>query len=371
MRIGIDAHSIGSAAGGNETYYRFLVEWLPRVASGKDSYIFYLTNGSAVRPTLPNQEFRFKQIRPANPLVRIPVSLPFELWREKVDVFHAQYILPPFCRCKTVVSIFDLAYEHYPELFHPVEAARSKLLVLRAARKADHIVTLSHYSAGDIARTYTVDPGKITVTYLAAGCAFFPRDKEACRDLVAKKYGFSDPFILYVGRLQARKNLPRLLEAYARVRRDGARKKLVLVGKKDWMYEKIVQRVTELRLESDVIFTGYAAKEELPILYNAAEVFVFPSVFEGFGLPIVEAMACGVPVITSFGSSLEEIAGDAALLVDPFSTDSLENAIRKLLGSPDLKQHLAEKGLRRSAQFSCRRAAAQTIEVYEKVLGTC
>jgi glycosyltransferase involved in cell wall biosynthesis len=137
------------------------------------------------------------------------------------------------------------------------------------------------------------------------------------------------------------------------------------------MYEQIADRVSKLKLDSDVIFTGYVSREDLPIFYNAAEVFVFPSIFEGFGLPVIEAMACGTPVVTSFGSSLQEVAGDAALLVDPLSVESLENALRRLLGNVELKRTLGEKGLRRSKEFSFQKAAAQTASIYERVLGGC
>jgi glycosyltransferase involved in cell wall biosynthesis len=370
--IAIDAHAIGSRAGGNETYYDFLLTWLPRIGANGQRYVFYHTDKLALvgRPAT-NERIKFKQIRPQNRFLRIPISFPIALWRDKPDLFHAQYILPPFRRYKTVVSIFDLAHEHFPEFFHPVEGLRARLLVPGSARKADHIVTLSEYSAEDIAKTYDINPEKISVTYLAADDDFFPRDKYSCRAHIKLKYGIGDPFILYVGRLQGRKNLVRLLEAYAQVQREGVAEKLVIAGKKDWMYEQIADRVSKLKLDSDVIFTGYVSREDLPIFYNAAEVFVFPSIFEGFGLPVIEAMACGTPVVTSFGSSLQEVAGDAALLVDPLSVESLENALRRLLGNVELKRTLGEKGLRRSKEFSFQKTAAQTASIYERVLGGC
>ncbi len=370
MRIGIDAHSIGSGAGGNETYYELLLRWLARTPAPENTYVVYFTYAvNGIWQHLNKTRFKLKQIRPATPFLRIPLRFPVEFRREKLDLFHAQYIVPPFCNCRTVVSIFDITYEHYPEFFSPFETARSRLLIRQSARRADHILTLSQYSARDIARIYHVDPEKVTVTYLAAREDFHPMDKSSCKEEIARKYGISSPFILYIGRLQARKNLVRLVEAYARLCRQGVLEKLVIVGKKDWLFNEVLARVQELRLESEVVFTGYAPREDLPVFYNAAELFVFPSIFEGFGLPVIEAMACGVPVVTSVGSSLEEVSGDAALLVDPFHVQSISDAIAKVLGDPCLKTELQKKGLRRSAEFSFERAVSQTLEVYKRVAG--
>jgi glycosyltransferase involved in cell wall biosynthesis len=266
-----------------------------------------------------------------------------------------------------VVSIHDLAYEHFPEFFHPAERLRLKTLVRWTARQADHILTLSEFSANDIAQRYGVPRERITVTYLAAGEEFRPRDKEACRATLANKYRIDSPFILYVGRIQARKNLPRLLEAYARLRDQGVQAKLVLVGKKDWQAERLTAKLRELKLEDSVIFPGYVALEDLPLFYNAAEVFVFPSFFEGFGLPVIESMASGTPTITSYGSSLEEIAGGAALLIDPADTASLTDAMGKLLQDAELRRRLIAQGLQRSAQFQRESLARQVVAVYHSL----
>jgi glycosyltransferase involved in cell wall biosynthesis len=167
--------------------------------------------------------------------------------------------------------------------------------------------------------------------------------------------------------LQARKNLPRLVEAFGQLKREGIDGSLVLVGKPDWRSVELFNTVRNLNLESEVRFLGYVPGEDLPYLYNAASVFVFPSIFEGFGLPVLESMACGTPTITSCGSSLEEIAGDAALLVDPFSVASIRDAMRRLFCDPDLRHRLRESGLARAAQFSYKEAARQTILAYESI----
>jgi glycosyltransferase involved in cell wall biosynthesis len=266
-----------------------------------------------------------------------------------------------------VVSIHDLAYEHFPEFFHPVERLRLKALVPAAARAADHILTVSNFSARDIRDRYQIPPEKITVTYLAAADKFRPRDKQLCQEYLAKIYGIDGPFILYVGRIQTRKNLLRLVEAYARVRRQGVAPRLVLVGRRDWQFEHLLAKIDQLRLCSSVICPGYVSADDLPFFYNSAELCVFPSIFEGFGLPVVESMASGVPTITSYGSSLEEVAGDAALLVDPFDVSSIADAIQRILGDSKLQNQLVARGLRRSSEFTAEDLGQKALGVYRSL----
>jgi glycosyltransferase involved in cell wall biosynthesis len=362
MRIAIDAHSLGAQAGGNETYFRQLLRGLAQDPSQNRYNIFY-THSAALGQVQDDPRFSFTSI-PSNPMVRICVSIPWRLKKSKPDVFHCQYIQPPFGSTKTVVSIHDLAHEHFPEFFHPLEALRLQKLVHWTARRASHILTLSEFSAADIAGRFGIPREKITVTPLAASADFHPREKHLCQEHLARTFRIDSPFILYVGRIQARKNLLRLVEAYARLRKQGVNAKLVIVGKRDWQSERLLAKVNELGLGASVIFPGYVSAEDLPLFYNAAELFVFPSIFEGFGLPVVESMASGVPTITSFGSALEEVAGDGALLVDPLDTISIEDALRKILGDSELQRRLITRGLERSARFKPESLALQALEVY-------
>jgi glycosyltransferase involved in cell wall biosynthesis len=369
MRIGIDAHAIGSESAGNETYYEQLLKHLAAAPTNGAHYVVYYTHLAAAGRVSLNGKFQWKRLWPATPFWRIPIGFPLEFRRARLDVFHAQLIIPPFCNCKTVTTIPDIAYEHYPDFFSTFETLRSKILTRRSAERADHIITVSEYSKRDISTTYHIDPDRITVTYEGAGPEFSPRDKATSRGEIARKYGIDNHFLLYVGRLQERKNLHRLLSAYAQVKKSGADEKLVLVGKKDWMTQNLEAHVKYLDLADSVIFTGYVPSEDLPIFYNAAEAFVYPSIFEGFGLPVIEAMACGLPVLTSYGSSLQEVAGDAALLVDPMSEESIAQALAKVLGDPSLRLRLASAGLARSAAFSFKKTAEQTAHVYERLAG--
>src|SRR6185437_3137638 len=366
MKIAIDVHSLGTQAGGNETYFRQLVRGLAADPSG-NHYTLFHTHPIALEAVCNDPRFTLCAI-PKNPIARLALALPRKLREIKPDVFHCQYVQPLWGTRKTVVAIHDLAHEHFPEFFHPVEALRMKKLVRWTAKRASHIMTISEFSAADIARRFDLPRERITVAHLAASPDFHPRDKAQSQEYLARKYGLTVPFILYVGRIQARKNLPRLVEAYARLRKQGLDAKLVLVGKKDWQSEQLMEKIKELGLQDSVVFPGFVPFDDLPIFYNAAEVFVFPSFFEGFGLPVVESMASGVPTITSFGSSLEEVAGDGALLIDPRDTSSITDALAKVLGDSGLQRDLVARGLKRSKDFTTGNLAEKALAVYRSLV---
>jgi glycosyltransferase involved in cell wall biosynthesis len=368
LTIGIDIHSIGSRQGGNETYYREIVKGLADFPCDHTFFLYY-TNSLVCQKIATNQRFKLERLLPSDRILRIPFTLPWRARKDKLDVFHAQFIVPPFLKCKSVATIPDIAFEHFPEFFPASQVAWSKLLIRGSARKADHIVTVSEYSKKDLVRTYGISPEKITVTYEAAGQEFVPLDREKAKEDLAVKYGIRDDFILYLGRLQARKNLARLVEAYALVRKSGYRQRLVLAGMRDSLFESVLSRIRELKLEGEIVLPGYIPSEDVPVFFNAAEVFVYPSLYEGFGLPVMEAMACGTPVVTSRGSSLEEIAGEGALLIDPLDEVSISEALKCILSDADLRQRLGRAGLTRSREFSFEKAAAQTVGVYERVAG--
>jgi len=368
LRIGIDVHSIGSGKGGNETYYRELIGELARVSCDHRFFLYY-TNPVTAQQIAAADRFVLQRLFPAHPTLRIPFAIPRRARLDNLDLFHAQFIVPPFLKCKTVTSIFDIAYERFPQYFQAGQRAWLKALIPPSARRADHIITLSEHSKRDIVQAYGIPEGKITVTHLGAGIEFFPHDKEKAQERLGQRYGIHGDFILYLGRLQARKNLARLVEAYALVRKAGLCQNLVIAGKQDSMFEPVLSRIKELKLEEDILLPGYVPAEDVPIFYSAAEVFVYPSLYEGFGLPVIEAMSCGVPVITSRGSSLEEVAGNAALLIDPLDELSIAQALKQVLGDHEYRKRLGEAGLTRSKRFNFRDAARQTVAVYERVMG--
>jgi glycosyltransferase involved in cell wall biosynthesis len=367
LRVGIDIHSIGSHQGGNETYYRELVRGLVKIRSEHRFFLYHTSPAIAQQITIDDR-FTLKALFPAHRTLRIPFTIPRRTRLDRLDLFHAQFILPPFLKCKTVTTIPDIAYEHYPEFFPAHQRAWLRVLVRESAQRADHIITVSEYSKRDLVRTYGIREEKVTVTYEGAADEFVPLDRAKAKEALARRYQVEGDFILYLGRLQARKNLIRLVNAYAHAHKSGFPHKLVLAGKQDTLFQPVLSRIRQLKLEDHIVLPGYVATADVPTFYNAAEVFVYPSIYEGFGLPVVEAMACGTPVITSRGSSLEEVAGDAAMLVDPLDELSIAEALKKVLSGPELRERLGRAGLRRSRQFSFENAAHQTVGVYERVM---
>ncbi len=368
MKIGIDVHSIGSGKGGNETYYRCLIKALGAVDTRND-YVLYATSPNDVRAicsNLPNLEVR--PIRPASPYFRIPFGIPFQV-RNSLDIYHAQFIIPPFLKCRTVTTIPDIAYEHLPEMFSDYQRSWSRVLIRRSAMHADHVITVSERSKRDLANTYAISPERITVTYLAAGDEFYPRQKDEAREIVSRKYGIDGVFVLYLGRLQGRKNLNTLVDAFARLRKAGCSHQLVLAGKMDTFSGQLLANAKTSAPPGAIRLTGFISADDLPWLYSAADAFVYPSLHEGFGLPVLEAMACGIPVITSQDSAMEEVAAGAALLVDPLDDVAIANALMRVLQDSNLRCRLIREGLKRSSHFSYRRTAEQTLNVYEKVGG--
>jgi glycosyltransferase involved in cell wall biosynthesis len=369
MKIGIDAHALGSKSAGNESYYVQLLRALACHQSNGNRYIIYFTHPDGAKQIPVCEQFRVKRIWPANPYLRIPVAFPVEYRRENLDVFHAQYILPPFCRPRSVTTIADILFESYPGLYSRTERMMFGVFFPWSARRSDHIITVSQFSKKDIVDRYHIDPERVTVVYEAPRQEFRRMDADRCREMLAREYDLRRRFILYVGRINARKNLERLVEALPVLAGKGFPHELVIVGKQDWMADRVLQKVRDLSLESKVRFVGYVPADHLPVFYNAADLFVYPSICEGFGIPLVEAMACGVPVVTSFGSSLEEVASDAAVLADPYSVSSIADAMERVLSDESFASGLRERGFRRAADFSEARKARETIEVYHRVCG--
>ena len=370
MRIAIDAHSVGTGLGGNESYATNLIEALAEIDPAND-YTVYVTKREAVeRFTNRWKNFTVRQTLPHTPLIRIPLILSKELRQHPVDVLHVQYTAPPLAPCSVVATIHDLAFEHFAETFTRRSWMQLRMTVRHTAKKAAHIVTVSEYSKRDIVDTYKIPPERITVTLEAAADHFRPVTSEMELQRVRQTYGIDGEYLLAVGSIQPRKNLTRLVAAYARLRdrwSSGNLPKLVLVGKRAWLYAETLKAIDEHRLGDSVILTGYVPRADLPALYSGAICLVYPSYFEGFGLPPLEAMQCGTAVIVGNRTSLPEVVGDAALLVDPYDVDALGSAMQKLINDFDLRTKLEVQGLVRSSKFSWRSTAEQTLAVYNRV----
>ena len=353
---------------GSETYVCNLVKHLSLLEPNGETYGLYLNSGQSSDGVKLNSCFQTRTIPTSFPHVRFGLFYPLESWRRSFDVFHFQFQVPPLLVGRTVLTVYDLSFERFPEFFQRRIRAQMKLMVRWSCRRADHIITISESSKRDIVEIYKIDPQRITVTYPGPAENCKPMDAEQARGRLQEAYGIEEPFILYVGNLEPRKNLSRLLEAFAQFRqKELIAHKLVIVGQKGWLYDGVFETIRKHSLDREVVLTGYIPADDLPVFYNAAALTVYPSLYEGFGLPVVEAMACGNPVITSVGSSLEEISKGAAVLVDPYSVSSIAAAIEKVANSSELQRELRDAGLARAAGFSFRRMAEQTRSVYRQL----
>ncbi|MDQ3702124.1 MAG: glycosyltransferase family 4 protein [Chloroflexota bacterium] len=302
------------------------------------------------------------------------VQLPFIARRQALPLIHDPAGVSPFVvshragRYKRIVTLHDAIAFRYPEGYTRLNNFLHRQYVPATLRNVDAVITVSEDSRKDLVHFLQLPPHKVFVVPNAAGPAFRPLPSEVALE-TARRYGAAPPFILYVGALEARKNVPTLLHAFARLRPHFPEVTLVICGQPTWKFAEIPKTLAALDLASSVRFTGFVADADLPALYNAAAVFCFPSFYEGFGLPVLEAMACGTPVVCSKASSLPEVAGDAALLVEPSDIIGLADALAGPLADQALAASLRERGLARAATFSWARAAELTLGVYRHVLG--
>jgi glycosyltransferase involved in cell wall biosynthesis len=369
VNIAIDAHSVGAQLAGNETYAVNLIEALAEIDQS-NQYTLYVTKQSAVdRFTNRWPNFEVKRTLPHTPLVRIPLTLSAELRRHPVDVLHVQYTAPPLAPCAVVATIHDLSFEHLPETFNRRSRAQLRLTVRRTARNAAQILTLSEFSRRDVIETYGIDPGRVAVTPAAASAHFRPVADETELRRIRTTYGIERDYILALGSIQPRKNLVRLINAYSSLwseRQNLAMPQLVIAGKRGWL-EGDTMRAAELSAAAnDIRFTGYVEEPDLPVLLSGAMCFAYPSYFEGFGLPVLEAMQCGTPVIAGNQTSLPEVAADAAVLVNPFDEAAIAAALGNIIESPDRRGDLRVKGIERAKQFSWPQTARLTLQAYER-----
>lgn len=374
MHIGIDAHAIGAKQGGNETYIRNLIRAIAEIDQ-ENTYSIYLADRETAQEwregfSQQYKNFSIRLLPKPTPLVRVPVALAFELRIRPVDILHVQFTAPPFCPVPVVATIHDLAFEHMPETFTRRGSLQLKLTVRSTAKKAASILTVSEYSRQDIIKTYKLPSEKVVVTYNGIE-PHFTLNASSQNEIqeLRSRYGISRDYILAVGSLQPRKNLVRLIHAYSelRSRNNGFNHQLVIVGRKLWLADGIFDEVKKQQWADDVILTGYVNDNDLAALYRSANAFVYPSLFEGFGLPPVEAMACGTPVITSNNSCLPEVTGDAAILIDPYNEREMADTILKVTSDKTLRHELRERGIAQAKKFTWNDAAIKTIEIYNSV----
>jgi glycosyltransferase involved in cell wall biosynthesis len=316
-------------------------------------------------------DFAFSRLPTVRPAVRIlweQAFSPLECLSRRLDVFHSTaYVLPLICPTRSVVTVHDLTFMLMPEAFRRGNRAYLTTMTRLAVHRADRVIAVSESTKRDVVRLLGVPESKVTVIYHGIEPEFrpLPPDEVAA---FRTRHGLPDRYALYVGTLEPRKNLPNLLRAYALARsKRGVTAPLVLGGGKGWGYESIFQLVEELGLRDSVRLPGYLPLADLPLWYNGASLFVYPSRYEGFGMPALEAMACGAPVLTTRASSLPEVVGDAGLLVGPDDVEGMADAIAAVLNGGTLGERLRSDGLGRAGGFSWAEAAKQTVAVYREL----
>ncbi len=365
MRIGIGADWIGVRGGGVETYVRNLLPALAALNTG-DEFILYSHAAIPVNALQGTENMRRSVVAPR---VRAPFAFSRTLVNARLDVYHEQTLASLLFGAPLVITLHDVYFEHVPHEFAAVELIKRRLATFTTTHRAAAILTDSEFSKGDIVSRYGVSPHKITVVPLAAAPMYRLIHDQAVLASVKERHDIHEHFILYAGVLKPNKNLPRVIEAYARLRRTGVtRHRLVIAGgTASWLRDDLRAVARSSGYGDDIVFTGYVPDEDLVALYNAADLFVHPSLFEGFGLPPLEAMACGTAVITSNTTALPEVVGDAALTVDPLDVEALAEAMAIVLGNTTLRSELEQRGLERAAQFSWEHTARIVHGVYHTV----
>ena len=367
VRIAIDARKLHDYGIG--TYVRNILRYLGRI-DRENEYVLLCRPADVDAVSTYGENFRALSEPSGNYSIMEQVRLPIALKRAGAEVFHApHYVLPPLLPCPSVVTIHDCIHLMFPEyLPNKLAYLYARTFMTMAARRSSRVLTVSEASKRDILRFFRIPASKVEVVYNAIDDRFDrePEIEDVMR--VRERYQLNDQFLLYTGNIKPHKNVERVIEAFARLRARGFDNlKLLIIGDEISKSQNLRRAVHRHQLHHQVRFLGFVPDATLAVLYRLADVFVFPSLYEGFGLPPLEAMASGTPVVTSNVSSLPEVVGDAALLVDPKDADAIAGAIQRILTDRDLRRSLTQKGLGRAHDFSWERSVRRIRDVYLEV----
>jgi glycosyltransferase involved in cell wall biosynthesis len=370
IHVGVNAHLLSLAEGyrsaGINWYIYNLLEHLPEVDSGFDYSVFLSEKRYVAEPGIHLRISRLPTHRPPLRILWEQLAQPWVMRDAGVDLIHGPaFVGPQASKRPYVVTVHDLSFLLYPRGFRALNRTYLRVFTQLSVRRAQRVIAVSESTKRDLVRCYGIPPGKVDVVYNGKDATFQQLPASEVSGFRAEQ-GLPEQFILFVGTLEPRKNVARLIEAYARL--PGTRPPLMLIGGRGWLYDDIFARVEALNLSNEVRFVGYVPAKDLPQWYNAASLFVYPSLYEGFGLPPLEAMACGAPVVTSTASSLPEVVGDAGLLVDPTNTEELAEAMGQVLADAGLREKLRGAGLARAHKFSWRTTAQRTVSTYRQAL---
>lgn len=379
-RIAINAQKVSTSqsyhAAGSSRYVFNLLREL-RDQAPPEEFVAYLSDTLLPGELAERERFLVRQTNwPTHiPAVRIAweqIVLPHQLKRDRVTLFHgAINALPVAWTGPSVVTILDLTFLLMPHAFNRRNRAYLHWMVRHTARRADQIITISDATRHDVVHLLGAEPQRVTRVHCGVDERFKPMRGTAVLDAFRRKRGLPDRFILYLGTIEPRKNLIRLIDAYLDLRRDGRIDlPLILAGGSGWRNDDISKRIADAGPQSGVFRVGYVPEEDLALWYNAADLFVYVSEYEGFGLPPLEALACGTPVVASNCSSIPEVVGNAAMLVDPTDVDSIADGMRQVLDDRVLHAHLSAAGPERASSFTWKRMAEETLAIYRTVSNT-
>jgi glycosyltransferase involved in cell wall biosynthesis len=367
MRFSVDAHAIGQHLTGNETYIRNLLNCF-EVLDREAEFITYISREEAIADV--PERFQKKRVS-VNPFVRLGYDLPRRVAEDRPNLLHVQYTAPLACAVPIVVSVHDVSYLEHPKYFTSFRALQLRVTVRRTVRAASCVLTPSEFSKQRILDAYKLPDEKVVVLPNGVSSVFHPVAREVAQRSMRTKLPAA-PFVLTVGDLQPRKNHLGLISAFEDLIRAHPQlpHHLVIVGKDTWYAPTVSAAAKKSQVADRIHFTGFVDDEEVRRLYGACDLFVYPSFYEGFGLPILEAMACGRAVACSNTSAMPEVADSAALLFDPSSQRELVFAMRDLLLNPELRQRMERLGVQRAAMFSWTSSAAKTLDLYYAVAGS-
>ncbi|KPJ68683.1 hypothetical protein AMJ44_05725 [candidate division WOR-1 bacterium DG_54_3] len=367
MLIGYDGRFITEKPTGNGIYAARLIEALSAIDK-HNQYRVYLagSNSKATSTFNENVKIRIMPRIHRYSWVRVPILFPWELQRRAVDIFHAHYTVPAWIKIKVVLTLHDFFWIVNPQQFVSLKRIPITYTVKRAVNSADKILVGTSFIQHETMTFFNIPEERFEIIPYGVDSRFFERPSEDQQTRVRHKYGIDGPYILSVGDMHPRKNLTRLLEAFLLLPHHDDLK-LVIVGKPVWKTKALFDRIKKERLEERVIITGYVSDEDMKPLYQSAEVFCYPSLYEGFGFPIIEAMASGVPVAASETSSCPEVGGNAALYFDPTRVEDIADTLHRTLSDSELRIKHINAGSKWAHRFTWEKTAKRTIEIYRSL----